>query len=141
MVAVKLSPDPYRSAHYVLRELQQLGEEQGRSRLVFRSHMWRPPTDVYETENAVVVRVEIAGMEEKDFSIIIDERYLLIRGVRAEPAERRAYHQMEIRFGEFATEVELPYPVVVSQIEAIYASGFLLVTLPKAQPHKIHIET
>lgn len=140
MVAVRMSPDPYKSVQYVLHELQHLSEEQGRSKPAFRSHMWRPPTDVYETEEAIVVRVEIAGMEEKDFLIIIDERYLLIRGVRAEPAERRAYHQMEIRFGEFITEIELPYPVAVNQIEAVYASGFLRVTLPKERPHKVWIE-
>jgi HSP20 family protein len=140
MVTVKLSPDPHKSVHYVLHELQHLSEEQSRSRPPFRSHMWRPPTDVYETEDAIVVRVEIAGMNDKDFSIIIDERYLLIRGARAEPAERRAYHQMEIRFGEFATEIELPYTVAAGEIEAVYTSGFLRVTLPKARPHKIRIE-
>jgi HSP20 family protein len=140
MVAVKLSPDPFNSVHYVLHELQHLSEEQGRSRQSHRSHLWRPPTDVYETEDAVVVRVEIAGMNEADFSIVIDQRYLIIRGVRAEPAERRAYHQMEIRFGEFGTEVELPYPVNVSQIEAVYNKGLLRVTLPKARPQKIPIE-
>jgi HSP20 family protein len=140
MVAVKLSPNPYKSVQFVLYELQNLKEEQARSRYALRSHMWRPPTDVYETDDAIVVRVEIAGMEEADFTIILDERSLLIRGVRAESAERRAYHQMEIRFGEFGTEIELPYPVAANQVEAVYGMGFLRVVLPKARPQNIQID-
>ena len=75
-----------------------------------RPHVWRPPTDVYETEDAIVVRVEIAGMREADFTVALVERSLLIRGVRQDLTERRAYYQMEIPFGEFSTEVELPRP-------------------------------
>lgn len=139
MVVVKLSPDPNKSVQFILYELQNLSEEQARMRHAFRTHMWRPPTDVYETEDAIVVRVEVAGMDEAEFTIILDERYLLIRGVRAESAERRAYHQMEIRFGEFATEIELPYTVVADQVEAVYKMGFLRVVLPKARPQKVRI--
>ena len=124
----------------MLYDLQNISEEQTRNRHVFRSHMWRPPTDVYETENSIVVRVEIAGMDEADFTIILDERYLMIRGVRAEQAERRAFHQMEIRFGEFGTEIELPYPVAVNKVEAFYGMGFLRVVLPKARPQQIRSE-
>ena len=72
-----------------------------------RSLDWRPPTDVFETEAAFVVRVEVAGMREDDFAIELDERYLYIRGTRLDTPERRAYQQMEIRFGEFSVAVEL----------------------------------
>lgn len=140
MVALKLSPDPNKSSIFVLHEFQNINEDSIRSRQSFRSHFWRPPTDVYETESALVVRVEIAGMNEAEFSIVLDGQTLLIRGVRAEPAERRAYHQMEIRFGEFATEIDLPYPVIVDQIEGSYSMGFLRIVLPKVPPKKIRIE-
>jgi HSP20 family molecular chaperone IbpA len=115
-------------------------EESSRYRLASRSHVWRPPTDVFETDDVLVVRVEIAGMVETDFTIMVDERFLMIRGVRAEAAERRAYHQMEIRFGEFGVDIELPYPVAVNEISAVYSNGFLRVMLPKARPHRIEIE-
>lgn len=105
-----------------------------------RTPAWRPPTDVYETENALVVRVEVAGMNEDDFQIQLDGRYLSIRGLRTELPERRAYHQMEIHFGEFATEVELPFPVISNQVEAAYQNGFLRIVLPKSQPRQIPIQ-
>jgi HSP20 family molecular chaperone IbpA len=139
MVSIELTPDPIKTVHYVLQNLQQR-EDSSRYRMANRSHVWRPPTDVFETEEVLVVRIEIAGMLETDFTIFVDERYLMIRGVRAETAERRAYHQMEIRFGEFGVDIELPYPVSVNEITAVYSNGFLRVILPKARPHRIEVE-
>jgi HSP20 family protein len=98
-----------------------------------RSHAWRPPTDVYETDEAVVVRVEIAGMHETDFSIVLDGRYLSIRGLRQDISERRAYHQMEIRYGEFNVDVEMPVTIDVDNVQAIYQNGFLKIVLPKVR--------
>ena len=109
-------------------------------RLTMRSPTWRPPTDVFETENALIVRIEIAGLHESEFSIQLDGRYLTINGTRPDVSERRAYHQMEIRFGEFSVDLEIPFNVIADSIEAVYNNGFLRVTLPKAQPTQIDIE-
>ncbi len=111
-----------------------------RFRLSSRSCVWSPPTDVYETEDALIVRVEVAGMREEDFEIMLEERFLTVRGTRPDISERRAYHQLEIPFGEFISEIELPIPVAADQIEAIYQSGFLRLTLPKKTPHQIRVE-
>ena len=51
-------------------------------RISSNPHTWRPPTDVYEREDSIIVRVEIAGMNEKDFAISLDQNTLVIRGVR-----------------------------------------------------------
>ncbi|MBN1146914.1 MAG: Hsp20/alpha crystallin family protein [Anaerolineales bacterium] len=104
-----------------------------------RTPAWRPPTDVYEFEETLVVRVEIAGMREEDFSIQLNGRLLSIRGARQDVAERRAYHQMEIRFGEFSIDLELPFDVESEQVQATYSNGFLRVQLPKARPRHIPI--
>ncbi len=108
-----------------------------RWRIANRPSVWRPPTDVYETDEYFVVRVEVAGMQDTDFKVTLGEQHLQIHGVRADISERRAYHQMEIPFGEFITEVELPSPVVFEQVEAVYREGFLRIVLPKAHPHQI----
>jgi len=137
MINIALKPDAQRPGFYILQDIHSLPESLRQSA---RPHVWTPPTDVFETEDAIIVRVEIAGMLENDFSIVLDGRYLSIRGMRSDVPERRAYHQMEIRFGEFATDVELPHPVSVSEIEAVYSSGFLHVRLPKARPVKVSVE-
>jgi HSP20 family protein len=100
---------------------------------------WNPPTDVYETEDNIIVRVEIAGMHDGDFSIELNGRLLSIRGVRQDASERRAFHRMEIPFGEFYIELALPYPIEPGRVEAIYHNGFLRVILPKARPRQIPI--
>ena len=105
-----------------------------------RPPAWRPPTDVYETEDAFVVRVEVAGIREDDFSIHLDGRLLTVRGVRTDTTERRAYHQMEIRFGEFSIELEMPVAVAAEKVGAVYNNGFLLLTLPKTRPYQIPVE-
>lgn len=108
-------------------------------RLSGKAHVWQPPTDVYLTPDAIVVRVEIAGMQNAEFSVALDGRLLSIRGSRSDVPERRAYHQMEIRTGDFLTEVELHWPVDAQNVRAEYYDGFLKVTLPKATPHRIEV--
>lgn len=103
------------------------------------SSAWRPPTDVFETQDHILVRVEIAGMREDGFSIEIDGRHLIIRGTRQDVAEKRAYHQMEIRFGDFIIDFDLPTQINTDQVEAVYKNGFLLIQLPKARPRQIPI--
>jgi HSP20 family protein len=96
-----------------------------------RSSLWSPPTDIYETDEQYVIRVEIAGMREADFEIIVEDNILTIGGNRSNATERCAYHQMEIQFGRFEIGVELPAPVDVERASAHYEDGFLTIRLPK----------
>jgi HSP20 family protein len=105
-----------------------------------RSSVWIPPTDIYETEKAYVIRLEIAGMREDDFEVVLENNTLLISGTRPDYTERRAYQQMEIRFGKFSTAVSLPGPVNMDQARAEYKDGFLTVVIPKATPNQIKVE-
>jgi HSP20 family protein len=65
-------------------------------------------------------------------SIAIEGREVAIYGLRQPPAEQAAYHQLEVRFGDFLSVVELPAAVDQDHIQAEYKDGFLLVKLPKA---------
>ena len=105
-----------------------------------RSYVWRPPTDVFETDDAIVIKMEIAGMKDSEFTISLENRILAIRGFRESVNEHRAYYQMEVRSGEFVSLVELPTAVNYDQIEADYRDGFLTVVLPKLQPQKVDVE-
>jgi HSP20 family protein len=103
------------------------------------SYSWSPPTDVFETDASFIVRVEVAGMRQSDFTIDVEDNFLVISGTRLESPERHAYHQMEIRFGEFSTSVEVPAGVDVSKAVADYEDGFLNLVLPKITPTNINI--
>jgi HSP20 family protein len=105
-----------------------------------QSHLWRPPTDVLELEDRYLIRIEIAGMDEKDFDISLDQNILSVHGVRPDIPDRRAYHQMEINFGEFITVVEIPGQIDAGSATAEYQGGFLLINLPKAHSKHIHLQ-
>ncbi len=109
-------------------------------RVTVRPQYWRPPTDLFELEDRYQVRVEIAGMREEDFEITLDETILTIRGTRQDTPERRAYHQLEINYGEFVTAVEIPGLYTAAEVVAEYVNGFLWITLPKPQPKTIKID-
>ena len=96
------------------------------------ANLWRPPTDVYETAEGFVVKVEVAGMREEDFEVGIENNILMISGIRPTLNERCAYYQMEIRSGKFEIAVEIPSPVKVEMSVAEYKDGFLMINLPKA---------
>lgn len=100
---------------------------------------WRPPVEVYEVEDQLVVTVEIGGVREEDLSVVIDDSILRIAGTRAFPEgdRRRIYHQTGIPYGEFEAQVFLPFAVALDDVEAGYQNGILQVTLPRAQATRI----
>lgn len=101
--------------------------------------VWRPPTDVYETDDGVVVLVEIAGLGAGDYEIVLSGRTLTISGERRDPAEKLAYQQMEIRHGKFRTQAHLPWALESAGHQATYADGFLKISLPKAQVRRVPV--
>jgi HSP20 family protein len=107
--------------------------------LSHHGQVWRPPTDVFETDANIVVKVEVAGMAEDDFTITFADHNLVVAGVRRDPSAKLGYHQMEIPYGEFRTEVYVSEAIDVDGIEASYRDGFLLVTLPRARAHRVTI--
>jgi HSP20 family protein len=101
--------------------------------MLSKESVWRPLTDVYETDEQFVVRMEIAGMDPKDMSVTLGERLLVLKGIRRDPGcgEKRHFHKMEVTVGPFERIIEIPGHVVVSSVDAHYENGFLTVRLHK----------
>lgn len=93
--------------------------------------MWRPPTDVYETNENVVVLVEVAGMDPDQFQVEYSNKVLRVSGQRHDKHLRAACHCLEVQYGEFASEVYLPGQYDLDAVDAKYQDGFLTITLPK----------
>lgn len=110
--------------------IRSRGSEQG----------FQPPTDIYQTTDAIVVRVEIAGLSAEEINLSLDESSgrLTISGVRNDPAgeEPRRYVNVEIECGEFVRTVQLPRPVDPENAQAGYDRGFLVVRLPLREEGK-----
>lgn len=97
-----------------------------------------PAVDMEETENEVIVKAEMPGLDPKDFQISLTENTLTIKGERKEEKEekKKNYHMVERRYGSFYRSIPLPCPVESDKVEANYKKGILEVTLPKAEPVK-----
>ena len=100
--------------------------------------LWRPPTDVIETANEVVVLVEVAGMRQKDLHISLSNNILVIRGERKEKEIKNisCYRSMEINYGMFERNIYLPDTVDSKNISANYKNGFLEVRIIKKKSDK-----
>ncbi len=104
-----------------------------------RSLRFQPCADMYETANALVVRIELPGVRPENLNITLsaDDRLLSIAGERAktrqEPEDRVRYHHLEIFYGAFERDIALPANLRFDRdaIAANYKDGFLVITLPK----------
>lgn len=97
------------------------------------SFKWKPLTDIYETDDALVIYMDIAGMRAEDFSVEYVEGVLTIAGERAAQHHegKPHYHAMEVQVGPFERRFRLPVSVDPQSIRASYEHGFLEVRLTK----------
>jgi len=97
---------------------------------------WTPNTDVYETADLLVVKMELAGIERADLEITLQDRLLLVRGYRKDPCRQRqhrcTFRQMEIDYGFFDRRIVIPRTVNGNRVRATFHNGFLHIELPKA---------
>lgn len=102
----------------------------------FCSPYMEPPTDVYETNDEVIVLIEIAGAVAETLEIEVDGSSLVFRGERRplKGRPKRVYSQMEISHGVFQRELSLPATVTPDGAKAVYTDGILEISLPKAKP-------
>jgi HSP20 family protein len=98
---------------------------------------WEPPTDVVETEEELIIIVEIAGMNGDDFNVVTDGTVLSIGGFRrgTYPDGKKQFHTLEIQAGPFERKIALPAPVDQSKVSARYRNGMLEITIAKLRPH------
>src|SRR5579883_2241402 len=100
---------------------------------VARAH-WEPNTDVYTTDEGLVVKVELAGMRSENLQITVEGNKHRISGQRPDGcrAAKFSFLAMEINYGPFENILELPAGYDLSQAKASYLNGFLRIDVPQA---------
>ncbi len=99
--------------------------------------------DVWEDDNAVVVRAEAPGFEPSDFDLQVRGDQLILRAAHKAEAEDKDRGYREWRRQEFYRTVPLPAGVDPDKVKANYRHGVLMVTLPKTEtgkPRRITVE-
>jgi HSP20 family protein len=99
-----------------------------------------PNTDVYATDEGLVIKVELAGMRSENLQITVEGNKLRISGQRPDGCRAAKFNflAMEINYGSFENVLELPAGYDLSQAKASYLNGFLRIDVPVAvqQPLK-----
>jgi HSP20 family protein len=114
-----------------------MNERSVRAKVRIQSDLtWEPPTDIVETENEIVVTVDIAGMNGKEISVVTDGTVLRISGTRRSIAAQgvKQYHMLEIQCGPFERAIELPGRVDPAKVSAHYTKGLLQIRIRKLDP-------
>jgi HSP20 family protein len=107
--------------------------------------VWTPALDMYETEDAIVVLLDLAGVDAAQTEVQAEPQKLTVRGVRMErhapyvQDEQRSYHALEIPYGRFERTVSLPPGTDTETARANFRDGLLEITLPKRAPHQVPI--
>src|SRR5690242_12187357 len=115
------------------REMSRAQDEMGRlleDRFVFRggeSLGWTPATDIYEDEEGLSLKFELAGVEPKEVDIRFENGVLTIKGERKLEKEEKKenYHRVELSYGAFNRTFSLPSTVDADKIEAESKVGML----------------
>lgn len=110
-----------------------------------REATWVPRVDVYEGQDAFVIRAELPGMRQDEIEVSIHKNILTLRGERKPDAKVKEenYHRRERFTGPFHRSLSLSSAVDTAGVKAVYRDGVLEIRLPKkdeARPRTIKVE-
>jgi HSP20 family protein len=138
--------EPFGGLTSLRREMDRLFDSffDRESRLPVGTGDWTPRFDLLESKDAILIKVDLPGMNEKDISVSLSGDNIVIKGERKTEREEKdkQYHRVERSFGAFQRIVPLPATVEAGKIKAEYKKGVLEVQLPKkpeAKPKEIPI--
>lgn len=97
-----------------------------------------PHLDLSETDESLLVKAELPGVDPEDLDISISEDVLTIRGEMRQTTtnEEAAYHRIERRYGYFSRSIKLPCKVSIDDIQATFDKGVLRIDMPKCKPDR-----
>jgi HSP20 family protein len=142
-MAIMTRWEPFRDLARLQDEVNRLFDDR-----VYRageSVGWTPACDIYEDEESVTLRFELAGVEAKDVDVRFENGVLTVRGERKLEKEdqREKYHRVERSYGTFTRSFTLPGTLDPERIKAEAKNGVLAITLPKkaeAKPRAIQVK-
>ena len=137
MVEARPQPlQPFSEIHNEVRRLfQELIHQPWEARSPSAATGWQPCCDVAETKEAIIVEVELPGVERQDVRVEVEGDILHITGERRATVEHqeRQYSRMERSYGRFERHLRLPASVDRAGIRAGFRAGLLTITLRRTR--------
>ncbi|GAB4368812.1 MAG: Hsp20/alpha crystallin family protein [Deltaproteobacteria bacterium] len=141
--------DPFRDLTSIQERMNQIFEDalartRGRDEGL-RTGMWTPAVDIFEKNDAVVVKAELPGVEKDQIQVEVKDGILTLRGERKfeRDVKEESYHRIERSYGTFLRSFSLPVSVDQDKVKATFRDGVLEVELPKkeqAKPKQIKVD-
>ncbi len=108
------------------------------------SRPWSPAVDIFETDDALIVKADLPNVKTEDLDIRVENQTLTISGARKFEKQDnvRGYHRIERSYGEFVRSFAVPSTVDTEKVGADYKNGVLTVTLPRkesAKPRQVRV--
>lgn len=109
-----------------------------------RTRRWVPPMDLVETDDHLVLKVDLPGLSREQVNIEIKDGALTISGERHADREDKSegFYRLERSFGRFSRSMTLPQDINAESVAASFADGVLEVRIPKPEqrkPHRVEI--
>lgn len=140
---------PVRATGLERLELQRLRDRVGRLYAALQEAMeaesplvsgaWAPPVDLCETDEAILICIELPGVLPEQVHIGLSNTKLRLWGEKKRrPARRRiiSYLCSERSYGKFSRVVHLRWTISVPEATAEMANGILHIRLPKIQDRR-----
>jgi HSP20 family protein len=134
--------DPFRDVQVLQDRINRIFNESfGRARDLdddVSLYDWRPPVDIYESEDAIFLKAELPGISKEDVSVEIKDNVLTLKGERfLDPQIKdENYFRKERNFGKFHRSFTLQESIQPDQIKASFKDGVLTVEIPRPQEEK-----
>jgi HSP20 family protein len=141
-----MGADPFRDLFDLQRGINELfGGSVGSPREEVALRAWTPAVDVYEDENAFLIKIDLPEVTRDDVKVSLNDNTLSISGERRVENEEKKenYHRVERSYGQFYRSFTLPPNVDPMAIDAKFKDGVLRLTLPKkeeAKPKQIEVK-
>lgn len=99
---------------------------------------WKPTVDIYDTDDAIILKVELPGVDKEKVAVDVKDNILTLKGERSIDKEikEKNYYRKERSFGSFHRSFTLPTTVTPEDIRATYKDGILTIEVPKPEEKK-----
>ena len=99
---------------------------------------WAPPVDIYETDENLVLKAELPGIDPNNVEIRVEDNSLYLKGERKfeKEVKEQNYHRVERSYGTFTRTFSLPSSIDADKVTANYKEGVLTLTMPKREEAK-----
>jgi HSP20 family protein len=115
--------------------------EVGKTLSDYTTALQKPPADVIETNDSIIIKIDLPGVAKEDIDIGIAGESIDIMAKFEEERVDINYIQKERSYGETKRIIKLPSEIKVEEASAKFKDSILTINLPKIEKevHKINI--